>query len=83
MDKLREAINEQLQKLAPSIPPHVAAPILIGLLTAVSAAFIVQKSIEQDIYEPKEKHVIKVEEVKSIQPVSIATNLVDSYGITL
>lgn len=63
MDRIRDTINEQLNKLAPSIPPHVAAPILIGLFTAVSAAFLIQKSTEQDIYEPKEKNVIKVEEV--------------------
>lgn len=45
------------------IPPHILVPTLIGVATLAAAATLAAKSVDQDIYVPKEKHVIKVEEV--------------------
>lgn len=56
-------VPEQLQKLTSVVPSHVLAPTLIGLLTLLSVIILFQKSAKQDIYEPEEKPVIKVEEV--------------------
>ena len=65
MDQIRQKLSEQLHSIIPGVPPHIAAPILIALITA-SVAILLQKSTEKDIYEPKEKHVIKVEEVTTL-----------------
>lgn len=56
-------IPEPLQKLTSVVPLHVLGPALIGLLTLFSLMILLQKSVKQDIYEPIEKPVIKVEEV--------------------
>jgi len=54
---------EQLKKVSPTALPHILVPAVIGLLTLLSVAFLLQKATEKDVYEPAEKHVIKVEEV--------------------
>lgn len=66
MDQIQSKIEEQLHKLTSVVPPHILAPIIIGILTILSVAVLVQKAADEDIYEPREKHVIKVEEVRSI-----------------
>lgn len=50
-------------QLTITIPPHILAPAIIALLTAVALAILLQRSAVQDVYEPTKKHVIKVEEV--------------------
>lgn len=73
---------EQLQKFTSVVPPHILAPAIIGVLTLLSVGILLQKSVEQDIYEPAEKHVIKVEEVRSLRLLLCRPQLsmVFSYG---
>jgi hypothetical protein len=65
MDEWRDVINEQFRKLTPSnVPPHILIPIFIGVGTVLAASALLYKGTEKDVYEPKEKRVIKVEEVR-------------------
>lgn len=64
MNQEQHLIPEQFRKLTSVVPPHVLAPALIGLLTLLSIVILLQRSAQQDIYEPAEKPIIKVEEVR-------------------
>jgi hypothetical protein len=60
---IQHIIHAQLENLNSVIPPHILVPALIGILTVIVALIQISRSIEKDIYEAPEKHVLKVEEV--------------------
>jgi hypothetical protein len=62
---LRPLLDAQLHRLNSIIPPQILVPVIIGVLTliAAAAAAISIKSVEKDIYDAPEKHVLKIEEV--------------------
>jgi hypothetical protein len=60
---VQHVLHEQLEKLNSIVPPHILVPALIGILTVITAMVQVSRSIEKDIYDAPEKHVLKVEEV--------------------
>ena len=64
MEEYQHMINDQFRRVTSTIPPHILAPMLIILLTAFAASTLLYKSAEQDTYEPTEKPIIKVEEVR-------------------
>ena len=67
MDGIRNMVMEQLHKLAPNVPPHIMAPATIGVLALLFGIILILKASDKDVYEPRGKHVIKVEEVSSMR----------------
>jgi hypothetical protein len=61
---LRALLDAQLHRLNSIIPPQILVPVIIGVLTLIAgAAAVSTKSVEKDIYDAPEKHVLKIEEV--------------------
>lgn len=85
MAQMQHTFGEQSHGLTSVIPLHLLVPAIIGLLTLLAVGVLLQKAGDKDIYEPREKHVIKVEEVRSPRPFLYLTRLSNplSYGITL
>lgn len=57
------SLTEHLNRL---VPLHLLVPAIIIVITLLAAGALVNSSAIKDIYEPKEKPVITVEEVSEI-----------------
>lgn len=57
------SLTEHLNRL---VPLHLLVPAIIIVITLLAAGALVNSSAVKDIYEPKEKPIITVEEVSEI-----------------
>lgn len=57
------SLTEHLNRL---VPLHLLVPAIIIVITLLAAGALVNSSAIKDIYEPKEKPIITVEEVSEI-----------------
>lgn len=60
---MRSLLAEQLHRQSSIILPQILVPVVIGVLTLIAAAAVSIKSVEKDIYDAPQKHVLKIEEV--------------------
>lgn len=74
--------SQYVKKLDSIVPLHVLVPVLIGVVILVAAGALVSKARDSDIYVPKEKVVIKVEEasLEHLKSLSSVTKASISYG---
>ena len=57
---LQSSIVDSLNNV---IPLHILVPAIIFIVTLLAAGALIDSSAVKDIYEPKEKPTIKIEEV--------------------